>query len=180
MTNTTTAHLPLGFRAAGVAAHIKKTGAPDLALIVSDRDCTAAALFTTNKVKAAPVLRDMALMQTHATSLRAVIINSGCANACTGEQGMQDVSETARCVAEALGNGLQAAQVFVMSTGVIGVTLPMDKLCAGVPLAARELDAAGLGHAARAIMTTDTQPKTAFFQGQIDGQTCTITGMCKG
>jgi glutamate N-acetyltransferase/amino-acid N-acetyltransferase len=180
MTSTTTAHLPQGFRAAGVAAHIKKTAALDLALIVSDRDCTAAALFTTNKVKAAPVLHDMALMRTHATSLRAVIINSGCANACTGEQGLLDVDETARCVAEALGNGVRADQVFAMSTGVIGVSLPMDKLRAGAVLAAQALDVTGLDQAAHAIMTTDTQPKIAFIQGQISGQPCTITGISKG
>lgn len=180
MTSTTTAHLPQGFRAAGVAAHIKKTAALDLALITSDRDCVAAALFTTNKVKAAPVLHDMALMRTHATSLRAVIINSGCANACTGEQGLLDVAETARCVAEALGDGMQADQVFVMSTGVIGVNLPMDKLRAGAVLAAQALDVTGLDQAAHAIMTTDTQPKIAYAQGVICGQACTVTGITKG
>ena len=180
MTSTITAHLPQGFRATGVAAHIKKTDALDLALIASDHDCTAAALFTTNKVKAAPVLHDMALMQTHATSLRAVVINSGCANACTGEQGLQDVAETARCVAAALGNGTQAEQVFVMSTGVIGVNLPMEKMRAGARLAAQALDAQGLDVAAHAIMTTDTQPKIAFSQEPIGDQTCTVVGISKG
>ena len=183
MTNPSIALLPKGFRAAGIAAHIKKTNAPDLALIVSDRDCAGAALFTTNKVKAAPVLRDMALMQTHAghaNDLRAVIINSGCANACTGEQGLLDADETARATASALGESLHAEQVFVMSTGVIGVMLPMDKLRAAIPQAVQHLDAAGLEHAARAIMTTDTQPKIAFAQGQVGDETFTVAGISKG
>src|SRR6266542_2560234 len=156
MTDSSTAHLPQGFLAAGVAAHIKKTGAPDLALIVSDRNCTGTALFTTNKVKAAPVLRDMALIEAHPDTLRAVVINSGCANACTGEQGLRDAEETAHAVAGALGESVNPEQVFVMSTGVIGVPLAVDKLRAGLPQAVRELDAGGLERAARAIMTTDT------------------------
>jgi glutamate N-acetyltransferase/amino-acid N-acetyltransferase len=93
---------------------------------------------------------------------------------------MLDVTETARCVAETLGNNLQPDQVFVMSTGVIGVNLPMDKLRAGAATAAKELDAAGLDRAAHAIMTTDTQPKISSAQGQIGGQPFTITGISKG
>ncbi len=164
--------LPRGFQAAGIAAGIKKTGAPDLALITSERDCVAAALFTTNKVQAAPVLRDKSLLAGPNPALRAVIINAGCANACTGARGLADAEETARLVAEALthtrsiaaAGAISAAQVFTMSTGVIGVPLPMDKLRAGIPIAVRQLSANGLADAARAIMTTDTRPKMAGVQ----------------
>jgi glutamate N-acetyltransferase/amino-acid N-acetyltransferase len=143
-------------------AHIKKDDQPDLAFIVSDSDCTGAALFTTNKVKAAPVLRDQAILRSHAGKLRAVVINSGCANACTGQQGWQDCEETARLVSEVVDVGhIDPAQVFVMSTGVIGVHLPMDKLRAGIAAARGDLARDGLDRAARAIMTTDTVPKTA-------------------
>ncbi|MCL5998634.1 MAG: bifunctional ornithine acetyltransferase/N-acetylglutamate synthase, partial [Chloroflexi bacterium] len=200
-TNLLPPHLPLGFRASGVVAHIKKNGQPDLALIVSDSDCAGAALFTTNKVKAAPVLRDQAILRTHADRLRAVVINSGCANACTGAQGIQDCEDTARLVANALDDQhsptTQSAgqpapqQVFVMSTGVIGVNLPMDKLRAGIPAAVHELSTDGLGRAARAIMTTDTVPKIATTEvgGQdIDGEGTSrsphspyvISGIAKG
>lgn len=183
MTNTSQYRLPSGFRAAGVAAQIKKTCLPDLALIVSATPCAAAALFTTNKVKAAPVLRDIALMQTHAHELRAVIINAGCANACTGDLGVQNADDTAVVVAQALSNNtdvLHAEQVFVMSTGVIGVHLPMPKLLAGIPRAAESLSVNGLDAAARAIMTTDTLPKVATAAGVIDGQPFTVTGIAKG
>lgn len=164
--------LPRGFLAAGIAAGIKKTGAPDLALIVSERPCAASALFTTNRVQAAPVLRDKSILAQPKAALRAVLINSGCANACTGAQGLADAEETARLTAEALrharGSGeagpMSAAQVFTMSTGVIGAPLPMDRLRAGIPMAARELSADGLERAARAIMTTDTRPKMAGVQ----------------
>lgn len=178
--------LPQGFHAAGIAAHIKKTNLPDLALIVSESDCTAAALFTTNKVKAAPVLRDQALMEAHGTALRAVIINSGCANACTGARGLQDCEETAQTVAEVMdsrrpaGSGpLAASQVFVMSTGVIGVNLPMGKLRAGIPLAVQALNPDGLEQAARAIMTTDTVPKMACVESP-GAPPFIVSGIAKG
>lgn len=156
--------LPKGFRAAGVAAGIKKNGKLDLALIASETDCVAAAVFTQNKVKAAPVIYDQRLMA-EGHKLRAVVINSGCANACTGEQGLRDCEEMAKLTADALSTGTTAAvaphQVFVMSTGVIGVPLPMDKLRAGIPAAAQALSEDGLEAAAQAIMTTDTVPKMA-------------------
>ena len=175
--------LPQGFRAAGVAANIKKSGQPDLALVVSDRDCVPAALFTTNKVKAAPVLRGQAILAPAGSVLRAVIINSGCANACTGEQGLADAEETARATSEALrrdrnpgDSAVSAAQVLTMSTGVIGVHLPMDKMRAGVQSAVRQLSPQGLDDAAHAIMTTDTRPKVAHVQR---GAWC-MTGIAKG
>ncbi|HEY3289528.1 MAG TPA: bifunctional ornithine acetyltransferase/N-acetylglutamate synthase, partial [Anaerolineae bacterium] len=120
MTNTPTPHLPIAFSACGVAAQIKKNGLPDVALVVSDRDCVAAALFTTNKVKAAPVLHDQSLLASDSNHLRAVVINSGCANACTGTQGMTDCVNTAQAVAQALSSQhhnpapIDASQVFVM------------------------------------------------------------------
>ena len=181
MADTTLTPLPKGFRAAGIAAQIKKNGQPDLALIVSDTACTGAALFTTNKVKAAPVLFDQALMRTGASQLRAVLINSGCANACTGSQGILNCEDTARLVARSLADQyLLPSQVFVMSTGVIGVHLPMAKLSAGIPLAARALATAGLESAARAIMTTDTVAKIAVKQVAFGPTTYTIAGIAKG
>jgi glutamate N-acetyltransferase/amino-acid N-acetyltransferase len=159
--------LPKGFRASGVAAGIKKNGKSDLALIVSEMDCVAAAVFTTNKVKAAPVIYDQKLIA-DGNKLRAVVINAGCANACTGEEGLRNCEETAQLVADAISGlhlegGVQMAanNVFVMSTGVIGVQLPMDKLRNGIPLAVSALSEEGLYAAAHAIMTTDTVPKVA-------------------
>ncbi len=174
--------LPQGFRAAGIAAGVKRDGGLDLALIVSDADCEAAAVFTTNAVKAAPVLYDQRLMQ-GGQPIRAVVINSGCANACTGEQGLRDCEETAALVAQAV--GCSPSSVFVMSTGVIGVPLPMDRLRQGIPLAARALSAEGLYAAAQAMMTTDTVPKmasddlTVAEPGGI-GRTAHFVGIAKG
>ena len=184
MSNITLPHLPDGYKAAGIAALIKKNGQPDLALIVSDRDCHAAAVFTTNKVKAAPVLHDQALLAEDADRIRAVVINAGCANACTGAQGMQDCDETARYTATYLskhsGQHIDDSQVFVMSTGVIGVNLPMNKINAGVSAAVGSLSADGLERAARAIMTTDTVPKMAYAEVVTDSGTYHVAGIAKG
>ena len=166
--------IPLGFTFAGVAAGIKKTGASDLALIVSDRPCSAAATFTRNAFPAAPVLYDRALVAENAAGLRAVAINAGCANACTGEAGLADAEAMAALAEAAL--GLPARSAAVMSTGVIGPRLPMDKIAAGIQQAAGELSPGGWDAAAHAIMTTDTRPKTAFRE--IGG--VRIFGMCKG
>jgi glutamate N-acetyltransferase/amino-acid N-acetyltransferase len=169
-----------GFRAAGVAAGIKKHGGLDLALIVADTACTAAAVFTTNQVQAAPVLFDRDVLQRNPTGIRAVVINSGCANAVTGERGLRNAEATAKAVAEAL--KLPAHSVFVMSTGVIGEHLPMDRLLPGVAKAAQSLaDDEDAGRAAaRAIMTTDTRPKEVTLRTAIDGLPITISGICKG
>jgi len=176
--------LPKGFRASGVAAGIKKNGGLDLALLASEGDCVAAAVFTQNKVKAAPVLYDQRLMA-EGQKLRAVVINAGCANACTGEQGLKDCAETAALVAEHL--GCSPSSVFVMSTGVIGVPLPMDKLRAGIPQAAQALSEDGLSDAAHAIMTTDTVAKVAADDITVTGdekqggaRTAHLTGIAKG
>ena len=155
-----TVTLPQGFRASGATAGLKPSGRPDVALLVNDGPAHAAAgVFTRNKVKAAPVLWSQQVLTTG--RLRAVILNSGGANACTGPEGFQTAHATAERVAELIGCG--PIEVGVCSTGIIGQQLPRDVLFAGVDAAAAALaddDAAGLA-AATAIMTTDTVPKQA-------------------
>jgi glutamate N-acetyltransferase / amino-acid N-acetyltransferase len=169
---------PLGFRAAGVSAGIKANGAPDLALIVSDTPATAAAVFTTNKAQAAPVLVSRDHLDRGGHVARAVVVNSGCANACTGDDGLQVANamaaETARLV------GCPAEQVLVASTGVIGVSLPLDKIRRGLPAAMAALGAGGGADAARAIMTTDPFPKEAASAVHLGAKTIHIGGMAKG
>jgi glutamate N-acetyltransferase/amino-acid N-acetyltransferase len=169
-----------GFRASGVACGLKKNGALDLALVLSDWPCVGAAMFTTNAFQAAPVLYDRQTVAANPESLRAVVINSGCANACTGEPGLEDTRATAALAARELGVAPNA--VLVMSTGVIGARLPMDKIAQGVRQAAAELSATEVaGHAAsRAIMTTDTVPKTLAVRVNTQGASWTIAGMAKG
>ncbi|MCW2584797.1 MAG: arginine biosynthesis bifunctional protein ArgJ [Frankiales bacterium] len=162
-----------GFRAAGVAAGLKTSGKPDVALVVNDGPLDAAAgVFTSNRVKAAPVLWSEQVLR--GGRVQAVVLNSGGANACTGAPGFQDTHATAEATAAALGTG--AATVAVCSTGLIGVRLPMDKLLPGVEKAAAGLDADGGAAAAEAICTTDTVPKTATA----DGDGFVIGGMAKG
>ena len=165
---------PRGFRAAGVACGLKKTDALDLALVVSDSDCAGAGMFTTNRVQAAPVLYDKATLAQNRRALRAVIANSGCANACTGDAGLADTRATAEATARAL--GIRGDQVLVMSTGVIGQRLPMEKIRAGIAQAAPRVSPAGGADASRAIMTTDTKPKVFA----ISDKPYAIGGMCKG
>jgi glutamate N-acetyltransferase / amino-acid N-acetyltransferase len=166
-----------GYRAAGVACGLKKAGGLDMALVCADVPCMAAAVFTTNQVKAAPVLYDQALIDA-GRLVQAVLINSGGANACTGRQGLEDAHSSARLVGQAL--GIPAEGVFVMSTGVIGQHLPMDRIAAGILKASRGLSTDGGHAAARAIMTTDTRPKEAAVRLRIRDQPITIAGMCKG
>ena len=175
--NGTVTSVP-GFRAAGVACGLKPTGDADLALVASDRPCAAAGIFTTNRFPAAPVLYDRELLQRNPGGVRAVVINSGCANACTGQEGLSDAREMAACAAQAL--GCTPEHVFVMSTGVIGVRLPMARLRAGIPAAAQALAPTGGAAAARAIMTTDTRPKTCAVRTRLAGRTVTVGGMAKG
>ena len=165
-----------GFKFAAVEAAIKKPGRKDLALIYSETPAAVAAVFTTNKVKAAPVLLD----EERVTSgtCRAVVVNSGNANACTGAQGMADARETARLVAGKLGVSEDA--VLVASTGVIGVPLPMERLVEAVPALAANLGSGSLDDVAAAIMTTDTFPKMESRQGNAGGVTYTIAGVAKG
>jgi glutamate N-acetyltransferase/amino-acid N-acetyltransferase len=169
-----------GFRAVGIAAGIKKHGGLDLALISADQPCAAAAVFTTNQLQAAPVQFDRAVLQRNPAGIQAVVINSGCANAVTGEQGQHNAQATAQAVIEAL--DLPCDTVLVMSTGVIGEHLPMKKLLPAVFTAAQQLTTdAEAGHAvAHAIMTTDTRPKEVTLRTTLDGVPITIGGTCKG
>ncbi|MFD8085901.1 bifunctional glutamate N-acetyltransferase/amino-acid acetyltransferase ArgJ [Kitasatospora sp. NPDC059722] len=163
-----------GFRAAGVTAGIKASGTPDLALVVNDGPSFAAAgVFTANRVKAAPVLWSEQVLKGGLVS--AVVLNSGGANACTGPLGFQDTHATAEKAAEEL--KVNAAEVAVASTGLIGVRLPMDILLPGVALAAQELSATGGEAAAIAIKTTDTVHKTAQVTSPAGW---TVGGMAKG
>jgi glutamate N-acetyltransferase/amino-acid N-acetyltransferase len=166
-----------GFRAAGVACGLKPDNALDLALVSAALPCAGAALFTTNRVRAAPVLYDMALINA-GKPLQAVVINSGCANACTGQQGIDDTRQMSAWTGQAL--GVAADAVFVMSTGVIGQPMPMAKIHAGILDAASHQSTLGGHAAARAIMTTDTRPKEAAVRVLLGQHEVTIAGMCKG
>jgi glutamate N-acetyltransferase/amino-acid N-acetyltransferase len=166
---------PLGFRAAAVAAGIKKEG-PDLTLLVADWGCSAAAVFTTNRAQAAPVIVSREHLQ--GGQARAVVVNAGCANAATGEQGLRDARETAALVAREI--GCRPSEVVVASTGVIGVALPMDRVSAAVAAAAAQLSRANGDRAAHAIMTTDTRAKQVVVEFPLDGHTARIGGMAKG
>ncbi len=165
-----------GFKAAGTACGIKKTGKPDLALIFSETPATVAAVFTRNSVKAAPVLLDMKRVR-KGTS-RGVIVNSGNANACTGKDGMRAAEAMTTAAEKAL--GLKKGDILVASTGVIGVPLPVERVVSGAPGLASLLRPDGLLDAARAIMTTDAFPKTAVKKARIDGRTVTVAGVAKG
>ena len=163
-----------GFRAAGVAAGLKRSGGRDVALVVNDGPSdAAAAVFTRNRVQAAPVLWSRQAIADG--RLRAVVLNSGGANACTGPAGFADTHATAECVATALDIG--AGDVAVCSTGLIGERLPMDALLAGVTRAAAALDRDGGPNAADAIRTTDTVAKQAV---QVHADGWTVGGMAKG
>ena len=166
-----------GFRVAGAHGGIKRDGALDFALVVSDCDCAAAGVFTRNKVKAAPVLLDMRRLADNPTGIRAVATNSGCANACTGSLGMENAHATANMVADTL--GVDAEQVLVMSTGVIGAHLPMDAIAAGIDKSSAQLGNDWRATAA-AIMTTDTGPKLASVKVETAGGSYTIAGISKG
>jgi len=163
-----------GFTASGVHCGIKPQK-KDLALVFSRVPAAAAGVFTTNKVKAAPVLLDME--RARSGRGQAVVLNSGNANACTAEQGMRDAREITQLASQGL--GIAEELVYVCSTGVIGRVLPMDALRRGIPEAVRLLSPDGAA-AAEAIMTTDTVPKTAAVQVPIGGQMVTIGGMTKG
>lgn len=168
--------LPREYRAAGVAAGVKRSGQKDLALIVSDRPAALAGTFTTNQVQAAPVkLCRERLRQRRA---RAIVANSGNANACTGEQGRKDAERMAKRVGELL--HVPWDEVCVCSTGRIGVRLPMDRIEPGIEQAVRALSPAGLHDAAVAIMTTDTRPKLAALRFAVEGHTATLTAVAKG
>ncbi len=172
----TPADLPLGFSYAARAAGIKKSGKPDLAMIVADRPAVCAGTFTTNRVVAAPVVvtRD----RLRAGLCQAILVNSGNANACTGEQGLADARRCAAMAAARL--GIAEELVAVCSTGVIGVPLPMERFVEQLPLLAAERSAEGAEAVARAMMTTDAFPKIAARRLTIDGRECRLVGFAKG
>lgn len=169
---------PQGFQACGIAAHIKYERRLDLALIVSQQDCAAAAVFTRNQVIAAPVTVDRETLAANPHAQRVVVINAGNANACTGELGLYNARQTQLAAAEAL--GCRPDQVQVMSTGVIGVQLPMNRIRDGLETAVSQLSANGGPDAARAIMTTDTHPKHVAVRLTLPEGEVAIGGMAKG
>ena len=168
-----------GFEAAGVEAGIKYKNRKDMALVYSVVPCKAAGTFTTNVVKAAPVLWDMKVVN-ESPFAQAVVVNSGIANACTGKQGMDCCQAEAECVGKVL--GIPTESVLVASTGVIGMQMPVDRLCAGIEMLAQAKEATPEGGlaAAKAIMTTDTVHKQIAVTFELDGKTVTVGGMCKG
>ena len=167
-----------GFRAAAAACGLKSGGALDLALVAAEDACTAAGVFTTNRIQAAPVVLDRERLEQGAGRMRAVIANSGCANACTGPGGLDDARAMAALAARGL--GCEAGQVLVLSTGVIGRRLDMAKLERGIGLVTSTGAEHGAAAAARAIMTTDTRPKVARADTTNAGQAVTIRGFAKG
>ena len=169
---------PLGYSASGSSAGIKPKQGLDLALLVSDTPATAAAVFTTNRALAAPILVSREHLHASGGVARAIVVNSGCANACTGEEGFRAAREMAAETARLV--GCSVAEVLVASTGVIGVALPIDKIRAALPAAFRGLATDQGSAAARAIMTTDPFPKEAATEIQIGGGTVRIGGMAKG
>lgn len=178
MTESSGLLVPRGFRAAGVKAGIKPSGGHDLAVIAADQPCTAAGTFTTNRVCAAPVKWCRSLLPSD--GIMAVVINSGNANAATGEEGMANARRTAVRAAELL--GCRPEQVLVASTGVIGHQLPMPRLEQGLgeAVAALAADPAAFETAARSIMTTDTRPKVVAERRDCGGYEVTLLGIAKG
>ncbi len=164
-----------GFLANGVACGIKKSGKLDMAMIISEVDAVCAAAFTTNKFCAAPVIVDREHLKNE--GIRAVVVNSGVANACTGDKGYEDAKTMAKLVGDKL--GVTKEEVFVQSTGVIGVNLPMDKIETGVDMLFETLGKNG-DLAARGIMTTDLVPKVFGVEVVLDNKPIKIIGMAKG
>jgi len=165
-----------GILASGIAAGIKPSGKKDLALLYSSSPARAAAVFTSNQVKGAPVL----VSQEHVKSgvAQAIVASSGCSNVCTGEQGMRDAREMTKVVGDLL--RIPARQVLIASTGVIGQPLPMDRVRAALPKLVKALSPQGGHAAAEAIMTTDTRPKEAAVKVEVNGRPITIGGIAKG
>lgn len=169
--------LPKGFKAGAAAANFKKAGRDDLGLIVSDRPCVLAGMFTRNLFKAAPVLACQEILKTSGTA-RAVLANSGQANACTGEEGLDNCRATQNMVAEA--TGLEAQEILPISTGVVGAPLKMDLWRKAVPALAQSLGSRDAEGFTRAFMTTDAFPKFAMREVTLSGGTVRLTVMAKG
>ncbi len=169
---------PEGFRAAGLACGIKASGRPDLAVIAANRPAAAAAIFTTNQAKAAPLLVSQQHLAQSGGIAQVIVTNSGCANACTGPQGLSDAREMTVLAAERI--DCSPSLVLVASTGVIGVTLNMPALRTGIPAAVSALSRDGHRDAAQAIMTTDPFPKTFAVDIDAPGGQFRVGGMAKG
>lgn len=167
---------PKGFKAAGVQAGIKKSGKHDVAVIYSTVPASVAGVFTKNTMAAAPVAVSRLALESGVAS--AIVVNSGCANACTGEQGMQDAMAMAKLTAELL--SIPKEDVLVASTGIIGVTLPMKKVTAGIKAAVAELGQDEQEKSMLAIMTTDTFPKSCVYEFELGGVPVRIAGIAKG
>lgn len=165
-----------GFRAAGIASGLKKTGQLDLALMVADGPCSAAGVFTRNLVQAAPVV--LSRRRVASGTATAILANSGGANACVGRAGMEAAAKATGFAAEAL--GIEADRVLAASTGVIGLPLDTSAIEGALPELMGRLRADGFRQAAEAIMTTDTAPKLSFTGGEVDGAEVTVGGLCKG
>lgn len=179
MSETNALEIPAGFRAAGVKAGIKPSGLPDLAVIVADSTCSAAGTFTTNRIAAAPVQWDRAIVPSEA--IRAIVINAGNANAATGAQGFENTRRTAELAATRL--GCLPEHILIASTGVIGHQLPMDRIEAGLIQAidAATDDAKGFHDASQAILTTDSRPKIISMRRKTEtGKTIRLLGLAKG
>jgi glutamate N-acetyltransferase / amino-acid N-acetyltransferase len=178
MSDGATLFIPRGFRASGIKAGLKASGSLDMAVIAADGPCAAVGTFTTNRVCAAPV--KWCREHLPADDIRAIVINSGNANAATGSQGSANAQRTAERAAALL--GCQAEQVAVASTGIIGHQLPMDKIEAGIATAVAGLSAGteAFQTVAASIMTTDTRPKIVSMRQTIAGQEVTLLGIAKG
>lgn len=168
---------PKGFRAAGITAGLKPSGAPDLALIVSDTEAITAGVFTLSEVRAACVDYCRQQLQRKASS-RAILCNAGQANAATGEAGWQDALDTAQWLAEAL--NIPPESIQLASTGVIGQRIKMEAMKTGIPKVVAALSEDGGDQASRAIITTDLVPKAIALETEIEGRPVRIGGMCKG
>ena len=164
------------FAANGTTAGIKKSGKSDLGIIYSGADCTAAGVFTTNRVKAACVQANRELLPSK--KIRAIICNSGNANACTGDRGISDAKKIASNVENAL--NIESGSVLTASTGIIGEFIPLEKITAKIPELANSLNKEGESAFAKAIMTTDTKEKEAAFEVELSSGKFTIGGCCKG
>jgi glutamate N-acetyltransferase/amino-acid N-acetyltransferase len=169
---------PAGFRAAGLSCGIKADGRPDLAVVAADATVAAAGVFTTNQAKAAPVVLSVEHLAASGGLARAIVTNSGCANACTGPQGLADAREMAELAARSI--GCATREVLVASTGVIGVHLNMPALRDGIPRTIQSLSRDGHEDAAQAIMTTDPFPKSAAVEVSAGGRGFRVGGMAKG
>lgn len=165
-----------GFLASGISAGLKKNRQKDLALLYSEVPSAVAGVFTTNRVKAAPVL--LSMERVRSGSARAVLINSGSANACTGKQGLADIRRLSKFITSSL--KVREESVLFASTGVIGKPLPMSLIETNLPLLVASLSPDGLGDAAQAIMTTDTFPKAAIRRETVNGREVTLAGIAKG